>query len=303
MLNSTRALFFILFLILGFSNNAISQNEKPFYDLKVNIHPDEHYLEVEGVISFPSSMVQENKLVLLHATDTKGLDMTGANLKNFDSAVNNGLANYTLLFNEDTQDSIHLDLSYSLAIPTNHKINRITPEWIELNLDSFWQPIFASIPNIDYKVSVTLGGDYTLLSGDQYRKVGTGRYIIRNSISRRDIPFSAGQHLREVNGSLANSYSPLDSVDLQSIVDKSDHILAFLREYTNQIDDFDQPRRVIISPREEVGYSRKNYIVMSDVRSMSDTYLSDYLAHEFSHYWFSNANFQTKHHWLTETFA
>jgi len=200
-------------------------------------------------------------------------------------------------------DTAVVEVAYDLVVPPDHRLNRITPEWIELNLDSFWIPIVSSIPDIRYRVRVDLGGDYTLISGDRTRELERGVYTIENEISRRDIPFSAGRGLRVARGAYSEAWSPLEDVDLDTVVAKSDSILAFLEEYTGRSEDFGQPRRVVLTPREESGYSRKNYVAMSDVREMSPTYLTDYLAHEFAHYWFSNANFQTRHHWLTESFA
>ncbi|MBO6522957.1 MAG: hypothetical protein JJ971_03960 [Balneolaceae bacterium] len=295
------SIFPALLLLSGLS---FSNAQTPFYDLDVTISPETHRVFVEGDISFPSTMIEDGILKLLHAPVVDSLDITSESLEHFESDTSgNGPSTHTLSFSEGHPDEITIRISYSVFIPTDHNINRLTPEWIELNLDSFWVPIFSAIPHIRYEITVDLGGDYTLMTGDNYRKTGEGQYIIEDAVPRRDIPFSAGMDLRAVEGTLSAAYSPLDSVNLENIVVKSDSILSFLRAYAGRAEDFYNPRIVVITPREEVGYSRKNYIAMSDVRSFTDQYLSGYLAHEFSHYWFSNANFQTKHHWLTESFA
>ena len=271
------------------------------------MYPEMHSMDVDGELRIPYALASEGSLVLLHNQEAKSLQISGPRITKVVSKENNRLAQHILHLNPDSsdglQDSLLVNISYSLAIPDTHKINRITHEWIELNLDSFWQPIISSIPTIYYRVNVDFGGDYTLMSGDHFTKIGPGQYIIRNYIDRRDIPFSGGKKMRKVSGELSEAYTPLEDVNLEMVVQKSDSILHFLKEYTGQDQDFEEPRRVILTPREEVGYSRKNYIAMSDIRDMSRTYLSDYLAHEFSHYWFSNAHFQTRHHWLTESFA
>ncbi len=294
--------FLTAFLALICFNFSSAQT--PFYNLDVTINTETHRVFVEGDITFPSTMIEDGKLELLHAPVVDSFKLTGDDLQSFQTDTSgSGPSTHALSFSGNIPDEVTIHLSYSVFVPTDHNINRLTPEWIELNLDSFWMPIFSAIPHIRYEINVDLGGDYTLMTGDHSRKTGEGKYTIKDAVPRRDIPFSAGMNIRTVEGTLSAAYTPLDSVNLQNIVVKSDSILSFLREYTGRTEDFDNPRIVVITPREQVGYSRKNYIAMSDVRSMSDNYLDDYLAHEFSHYWFSNANFRTKHHWLTESFA
>lgn len=280
-----------------------AQDASPSYDLHARLYPQENRVEVTGTIQVPLSLAQDGTLVLLHSPDAREVSIRGPHIQSVDSPDSEGLAQYVLTLDSGATDSVRVDLSYHLTVSPTHKLNRVTPSWIELNIDSFWHPVVASIPDIWYRVRVDLGGDYELISGDRVQRVGAGVYDVENYISRRDIPFSAGRDLRVAVGDYSESWSPLEDVDLEEVVAKSDSILAFLEEYTGREEDFGQPRRVVLTPREESGYSRKNYVAMSDVREMSPIYLTDYLAHEFSHYWFSGANFQTRHHWLTESFA
>ena len=294
--------FVALLCFMAISGFATAQT--PQYDLDVIINPEEHIVTVDGVLRFSSSMIEDGQLIFLHAAETKSLELISERLIEYDvQKPENGPASILLTFTDDLPDTIYLNISYSLFIPADHSINRLTLEWIELNIDSFWHPVFSSIPNIQYNVTVDLGGDYELISGDQYSKTGLGKFTIRNTIPRLDIPFSAGKNLDSKKSSLVMAYSALDSVDLDGIVQKSNRILEFFKVYLERDQDFNTPRRIAVSPRDEVGYARKNYIVMSDIRTMSDTSLSEFLSHEFAHYWFSSANFQSKNHWLTESFA
>jgi hypothetical protein len=289
--------------VLGTGAGASAQTASPHYDLEARLYPEAHNVEVTGSIHLPLSLAEDGALVLLHSPEARDVSIEGPDIRVVDSPEGEGLRRYVLTLAPEAADPVRVDISYALTVSPTHKLNRITPSWIELNIDSFWHPVVASIPDIRYRVRLDLGGDYQLLTGDRATKVGPGVYEVENYVSRRDIPFSAGRDLRVAVGELSEAWSPLPEVDLESVVAKSDSILEFLREYTGRDRDFEEPRRVVLTPREESGYSRKNYVAMSDVREMSPLYLTDYLAHEFSHYWFSGANFQTRHHWLTESFA
>ena len=294
----------VCLIVMGSSSTgALAQSGSPVYDLYMELFPEENRMEVAGEVQIPPTLVQNGMIVLLHSPEVQNLDIESAETDSISSQGNEQLIQHMLFLPESFSDTVTTSLSFEMTVPPDHRLNRITPEWIELNLDSFWLPIVSSIPNITYTLEVDLGGDYELISGDRYTQTGTGTYVIHNEISRRDIPFSAGKDLRVYEGTLSEAYSPLENVDLEQVAVKSDSILTFLKEYTGREEDFTQPRRVVLTPREQSGYSRKNYIAMSDVRDMSGMYLSDYLAHEFSHYWFSMAHFQTRHHWLTESFA
>lgn len=282
-----------------------AQPDKPFYEISIDLSPAKHALNLEGEMDIPAVLAVNSSLVLLHSPGATSVQIQSEDADSVTISANGRMAQYLIHIPEDTdkEDSITVNLSFDIEVPVNHPQNRITPDWIELNIDSFWLPLVSSIPNIDYKVTVDLGGDYSLISGDRYEKKGEGIYSIRNYIPRRDIPFSAGKNIRSFEGELSESYSILEEVNLQNIVEKADSILYFLKGYTGEDEDFKEPRRIVITPREESGYSRKNYIALSDIRSMEDSNLSGYLAHEFAHYWFSNANFQSRHHWLSESFA
>ncbi|MEJ2540308.1 MAG: M1 family aminopeptidase [Gemmatimonadota bacterium] len=290
-------------LLLAMGAGVSPQTASPFYDLDATLDPAAHRVQVTGSLLVPLSLALDGTLVLLHSPDARDVAMSGPGILAVEAPEGEGIARYVLTLDEDATDPVRVDVSYHLTVSPTHRLNRVTPSWIELNIDSFWHPVVASIPDIRYRVRLDLGGDYELISGDRVRKVGPGIYEVENDIARRDIPFSAGRDLRKAVGDLSESWSPLPDADLEAVVAKSDSILEFLEAYTGRPQDFERPRRVVLTPREESGYSRKNYVAMSDIREMTPIDLTDYLAHEFSHYWFSGANFQTRHHWLTESFA
>jgi len=285
------------------SHPLYAQTGSPRYDLEVSIPPEAGRVEVGGTLHVPRSLATGGRLVLLHSAEAAGVSLDGPDVDSVSAGSAEGITRWTLQLGADLSDTLRLDVSYRLTIPSDHALNRITPDWIELNIDSFWHPVVASIPDIRYRLRLDVGGDLELISGDDVTALDNGIYAVANYIARRDIPFSAGPDLRSARGVLSEAWSPMADVDLEGVVRASDSILVFLRDYTGRAEDFERPRRIALTPREESGYSRKNYVAMSDVRDMDSLDLSGYLAHEFSHYWFSNAQFQSRHHWLTESFA
>jgi len=255
-------------------------------------------------ITFPSDMLSEEKLPVLISENVQNLQVSGPDYLNKEQSPNQGLILHELNFDtSNASDSLIVNFSYSLQIPADHQINRITNEWIELNLDSFWQPIIASIPRFHYKFNVELPSGFTLVSGDSITRKSENHYVIHSRFPRLDIPFVAGTKFETKAGSYTSIYSSVDSLNLTTILKQADEGLRFYGEYLNRPGDFKNERVIVISPRKDVGYSRKNYIILSDISESKPEDLDAFLAHEFAHYWFSNANFRTRNHWLSESFA
>jgi len=61
--------------------------------------------------------------------------------------------------------------------------------------------------------------------------------------------------------------------------------------------------KLVIAPRDETGYARKNYIVLTEPGERSEISLSGFLCHELAHFWSSRGNAMTVNNWLNEGFA
>ena len=299
-----RRFSFTLFIVIFTASISLSAQPTPFYSGEVQINPDDNALSALFTITFPSDMLSDGTLPVLMSENVRNLQITGLNILSKEQKPNRGLMLHELIFDpENTSDSLSVNFSYSIRIPADHQINRITNKWIELNLDSFWLPIIARIPKFNYELKVNIPSNFILVSGDSIINLNERQYLINSQLQRLDISFAAGKNLDSKDGSYSTVYSSVDSVDLTKIVDQADKSLRFYEDYINRPSEFKNKRIIIISPRKEVGYARKNYIVLSDIRESKPEDLDAFLAHEFAHYWFSNANFRSKHHWLTESFA
>lgn len=309
MAGSAKSLFFYCFLTMMISLASIAEANTtlslPHYKMQSSIVPQKHRLSTNLNIDFPSEYLTEAQARFLIARSAeieqiKAIGMTRYEIIELDET----LKQITIFFEKADLPEMRVMFKYSLEIPTDHPINRITKNWIELNIDSFWHPVFASFPRFNYELELKIDESYKVQTGDRIIKGTRPELIsIQNLIPRRDISFSAAPSFYIKKGKYAEVYSSLPGSKADSVQLLSDKALKFLQSYIDQPADFEHVRKIIISPRKEVGYARKNYIVLSDISKETEESLSSFIAHEFSHYWFSEANLNSIHHWLTESFA
>lgn len=300
-------LWSLLLLMMTATNTAeiAKSTAPPHYDIKGIVDLEKHQIKVEMTITFSPDYVSDGKVGLMIAQDA-GIDkIEGENLSQFKvDSLDESLAQITLLYDKLPDSELSVHLKYSLTIPPDHQINRITKGWLELNVDSFWHPLFNFFPNLTYRLELNIGEPYQVITGDVLKENdGRGNVVIENRIPRLDISFSAASTFYSAKGKYAEVYSPVANPKIDTVRQSSEKALRFLKKYINEPGDFKTVRKVVISPRKDVGYARKNYIVLSDVSKENEKSLSAFLSHEFSHYWFSEANMNTANHWLTESFA
>lgn len=292
-------------LLLPCLTMAQADKEMPHYELELKVLPGQGKLEATFDLKVDSSFVKNGTLALFLNAQAQ-MEHLEANLpaEIKKEGLDEARDRIELTFPDLKEAEVVVRMKYYLEIPQNHPINRITEEWVELNLDSFWLPIISEFPRFNYKMQLHMDPSFTLLTGDI--KVGRGQdgsVTIVNRLPRLDISFSAAKKLHTVAG----EYVEVSAADRNTAIDSvkmlADQAMSFLDTYLDVPEDFAHKRKVVVSPREEVGYSRKNYVVLSEIEDHDALSLASFLSHEFSHYWFSEANIGSKHHWLTESFA
>lgn len=282
---------------------AAASETKPFYEVHLGISPEAGQAEVNLTLTVPAEYIHGNELTFLFSSDADITTFSGDHLAGFSAVeAGPGLSLYTLQFENIPEYGISMEMAYTLGIPANHPINRISEDWIELNIDTFWHPVLTSFSRFEYQLTTDLDARYHILTGDVIAPLGEHR-VIESVIPRIDIAFTAAQHLFTLEGEFSRVYSTNPATNLDSLLHLSEQALAFLKRYTARTDDFNQQRIVVESPRDDVGYARDNYVVLSRLQDMDAVTLSGFLAHEFTHYWFSTADPQSQDHWLNESFA
>jgi aminopeptidase N len=65
-----------------------------------------------------------------------------------------------------------------------------------------------------------------------------------------------------------------------------------------------RPQLVLVSRPRKSGYARRGYVVVvDDGQAAIEAPLASFIAHEFGHLWFGNANATTRHRWLDESIS
>lgn len=278
----------------------------PFYDIQAAIDPESGSINVHLTLTAPVHLLKDNSLSFLLSPDADVSSITGKHLTGYDvNDAEPGVSIYNLQFDTTSSSTISFEMAYLLFIPNNHQVNRISMDWIELNIDSFWHPVLTSFSRFHYRLNVDLNESYQILSGDHLIPAADDSHTrtIESRIPRIDISLSASKQFYSREGKYSAVYSTNTTTNLDSLLQFSEQALSFLDDYLVVPKDFTQKRIVVESPREEVGYARENYVVMSMLDGMDPVSLSGFLAHEFSHYWFLNANPRSPDHWLNESFA
>jgi len=278
----------------------------PVYELQVSIKPESGLLEVDLVLEVPIALLQNNTLSFLASSNINLIKLSGNHLSSYhQSEAGPEMSLYTLEFKGTPDHHISINMDYTIVIPSDHQVNRITAGWIELNIDAFWHPVLISFPRFHYKLTTDLDKSYHILSGDYVKTIRENPDLrtIESIAPRFDISFTASKQFFSKEGDYSLVHSTNPSTNLDSLLNLSEQALAFLESYINKPNDFKKKRIVIESPRKDVGYARENYVVLSKLDDMDAVHLSSFLTHEFAHYWFSMTNPQTQDYWLDESFA
>ncbi|HMQ05769.1 MAG TPA: M1 family aminopeptidase [Saprospiraceae bacterium] len=287
--------------------NNLNHDSLPFYDVKAGIMLETGTIEIDLKMTIPYHEIHDKTISFLLSSAAKISSIGGSQLKEYHiNEAGPGINIYTFQFDSDIESVTSIELSYTLTIPDDHQVNRISNEWIELNVDSFWHPVMTTFPRFHYSLELYLDHSFQILTGDKISSSEDTPNLrsIHSGFPRFDISFASAQNFHSIEGKYARVYSiNEDPGTLDSLLLLADQALEFLLEYTGMIKDFESKRIVVVSPRKEVGYARENYVVLSKIEGMDIINLSIFLAHEFSHYWFSNTNPNTPDYWLDEAFA
>ncbi len=185
-------------------------------------------------------------------------------------------------------------------------IDRISADWVELSANSMWLPLVES-----FNVFSTVHAEVTLITEDDYKLVSSGEvtetkantFLIENDIPQLDFVIIASDDfaIQEYKGIKILSSTELDqsSEDLLLISSESKKWLNSKFGSERKLES----AKLVITPREESGYARKNLIVLSDISGKGDLFLTEFITHELTHFWSSKTNPRTPHRWLDESIA
>lgn len=182
-------------------------------------------------------------------------------------------------------------------------INRIGPDWIELSADSAWHPILSSL-------SHPIRADLSLRFPDRRRVVTSG--VVRETpqgvrlvsgVPQIDIAFIAARELDRVAApSLEVFHRGSRPKDIARLIDRAGACRNWL-DHRFGPDSRLPPLRFVVTGREESGYARQNYIVLTRIEERELVDLTIFVCHELAHFWSRGAPAGTVENWLNEGFA
>jgi hypothetical protein len=179
-------------------------------------------------------------------------------------------------------------------------INSIRHDWIELGLDAAWHPVFASFDQaLVGELTLHIPAGWTVVASGEVTRA-RGAYHIRSSVPQVDFAFAAGPELRQAGSVDVTVYH----TDAQpATVEKLVNVARACREWlTLRIGELPD-LKLLLAPRHDGGYARKNYVVLTRVDEYPPPALSRFVCHELAHYWSSAASPSTADYWMTEAFA
>jgi len=197
-----------------------------------------------------------------------------------------------------------LDIAYAgTLIAPGDSINRISPDWVELGLDSFWHPVFAGFDqSITGRVRLRLPAGFQVAASGTIQPLADGTYLLDARAPLIDLPFSAAPSLTvEERGETRVYYAGAKPPLVDPLLRTTESCSAYLNGLYGSAEAL-PPRRMVLAPRSGPGYARQNYIVITGADT-APTALGRFICHELAHFWSIRANSSGPDNWMNEGFA
>lgn len=301
-----KSLFLHLIALAAVAASADGINAR--YALGATVGPDRGLVAVDAIVALPSASAgTTTEFVIGRSYEIESADAgPGASVLVEDSEKPwPGLQRVLVKFDEAASaPTLRMRYSGPLNPSGNPPLNMITPELVEMNLDSMWIPIRSDLGGrftVDARIA-GLPADAVVVSQGEVT-ASDGEVRIRRSIADLDFAFAAVPNLQRTALADFELYArDPQSERSQLYLKHGPSAVSFLERWLGPMPG--KPARLVIVPRPRVsGYARKGYIVVTEGAKSSEAGIAKFTAHEFAHLWFSNANATTEHRWLDESIA
>jgi len=302
---------FTLLLFSGYY--GIGQKENlAHYETKVKVDVTQQSFEVELTINYhaaESESIDSLEFLIHENANFSGCEAVGLSMFKEVAKSNQGKA-VTLYFKKPWMGAKKLHFYYTSVLKKEDApwgIDQITTDWIELSLNSTWLPILSSFTlqfTADVELELVADKGFEMISSGTSKKVGRNKFEITNTVSQIDLVLVGSPAFHNTN------IGDITIHDHRKAEERAAFIAAIGQkgyEWLNRL--FGEvkampPVKLVIAPRPESGYARKNFIILNDGISVKDTVgLANFISHEFAHFWSSGANPLTVHRWLDESIA
>jgi hypothetical protein len=274
------------------------------YDGVVHIEPDSSLLRATWSITIPARAIRGDSLVFDLNKQLRIGAVRGDDVARVDVQPQGDVTLIVLRFHNRAADRpVQLHFEYGGQFrSTGDSINSIGPQWVELALDSFWQPVVRGLgEQITSRLVIELPPGWRVATGGTLEQDG-GRFIARSVTPLLDVPFAASPsfQVRESGGNQVYSVDSPDSTVVRTLA-----TATACANYLNSVFGAAPlpPLRIVLAPRSGPGYARKNYIVINPRSSNDAVGFARFLCHEESHFWASGALSSGPDNWLNEGIA
>jgi hypothetical protein len=300
------AAFLTVFLAL--SAGAAQAATGIHYDVKATVAPAAGTIRVDVAIAAPAgSLGPEPKLVIGRSYTIRSAD-AGPAVKVEVTPTDQpfpGLQLIALHCAGGCAGPLKLKLAYDG--PPNPSgdppINLITPDLVELAMDSAWLPAEASFAggfSIDAEITGLPRGAVVTAPAEISRH-GDAVHIRRRAESF-DLAFAAAPFDKTAVGDLEVYARDLKGPKTAVYRRQAPPALKFLQDWFGPVPG--APLRIVVVDRpRKSGYARPGYIVVTEGGEAPDANVGKFIAHEFSHAWWMRAAFTGEDHWLNESTA
>ncbi len=292
----------LLFAVVALTAEA----PPPHYRIDATLGPERDELRATAHISFePDPSEHETRFILGRSFHVDSAVARGADVgvEETEQPFPGALQAVVVKPRAGTRRALTLDLEYSgkLMALQQPPMNSITPNLIELTVDSMWLPYPADLTR-----RLTAEADFSgipdnalVVSTGGVSKVG-GRVHV--SLRRRsDLSLIASPDLHELKEGRFRFIAADPNSSLMKVYRTHGPKALSMMERIFGTVPVDALRVTAVKRANPAGYNRPGYIVVADrITHTPDAALAMSLAHEIAHNWFFKANFLSEDYWLLE---
>jgi hypothetical protein len=306
--NTKFIVYYLLVLICCSCNN--SKNRTSHYTIRAIINTEQQSLNAKADISyFPPETTNSIEFITHENVRIKNISADGL-LDYIEKEKGNKIKTILLNFKNKIENPLKISFEYTFLLKEKDApwgIDKISENWIELSLNSGWLPIISSYDNqfsSETELSIVSKKEFNILSSGISKVVGNNTFKITNTIPQIDLVLIGSSQFQESRQDNITIYENQENKKRNEFIFKlSEKSYQWLNNTFGNIKTL-PPVKLVITPRNESGYARKNFIVLSNDISAKDTlHFVNYITHEFAHYWSTGANPLSEHRWLDESIA
>jgi len=276
------------------------------YDGIVKVAPNAGTIDARWRVAISAEALRGDSATFLLNDGVVVSRLGGADVLGYSRRVEEGTAHLSVRFAPAVRARgvATMEIAYA-GRPTfsEDSINGIRPDWVELGLDSYWQPVVEGLTqSIVARVRVVLPPAWTLVASGRGARRGD-TVALSNDVPLIDVALSASPAFRRDGDAQVGVHSTgADGALAPKVLATAKSCARYLDARYGATTPL-PPVEIVIAPRGGPGYARKNYIVITRVADTATVALQRFLCHELAHFWSSGAIAAGPENWLNEAFA